>query len=105
MTALIKLFLYAVLMIALAYLLPGINVAGFWPAAVISGVAFAVLNAIIRAILPDGILFAIIVVILNAVAIWIIGVYVPGFDVATYMDALLGGLLGGVGAWLISTIL
>ncbi len=105
MGSIIKIILYAVLIIALAYILPGITVSGFWPAALIAGVAFAILNAIIRAILPDGILFAVVVVILNAIAIWFIGVYVPGFDVATYMDALLAGLLGGIGAWLISTVL
>jgi putative membrane protein len=104
MFMILKVILYALLIIGITYVVPGISVAGFWPAAVIAGLAFALLNAIVRAIVPNALLFIFIAIILNAIAFWIIGMYVPGFDVATVMSAVIGSIIASIGVWIINQI-
>lgn len=103
-STLIKVVLYAVLIIVLSYLIPNIAVDVFWPTAVIVGLAFALFNAIVRAILPGGIIFLVVMVILNAVAFWLLGMYLGGFDVYTIGAAVLGSIIASFGIWLINEV-
>jgi|GEM_PF-3463615 len=105
MSSIIKILLYAALILGVAYLVPGITVGAFWPTAVIVGLAFALLNAIVRAILPDNLVFGIVAFILNAVIFWYIGVFVTGFVVAGYGAAVVGSFLASIGVWLINEVL
>ena len=104
MSSIIKLALYALLIIGVAYVVPGISVAGFWPTAVIVGLAFAQVNAIVRALLPNNIVFGIIAFILNTVGFWYIAIYVSGFSIANIGTAVIGSLLASIGVWLINEI-
>jgi uncharacterized membrane protein YvlD (DUF360 family) len=114
MGSIIKIGLYAFLIIGLAYLIPGITVAGFWPTAIIVGLAFALVNALVRALFSGNIIFGIIAIILNTIGLWLIAQYVSGFDIqgfifqgyaiGSYITALVGALLGSLGVYLINEI-
>ena len=105
MFAIIKVILYALLIIGISYVVPGISIAGFWPTAVITGLAFALLNANVRALLPDSFLFIFIAIILNAIAFWVLARYIPGFDVNSIMAAVIGSIIASIGVWIINQLL
>lgn len=104
MTAIIRLVLYALLIMLVSILVTGISIASFWPAAVVVGILFALINAIITAVLPNNIVFALIAIVLNAVALYALGYYIAGFDVAGLADAVVGGIIAAIGAWLINEV-
>ncbi|MCB9809201.1 phage holin family protein [Candidatus Nomurabacteria bacterium] len=116
MSSILKIIAYAFLIIGIAYVIPGISVAGFWPTAVIVGLGFALANALIRAIFSSSnMIFAIIALVLNGAAIWLLGHYVNGFDVtgfvfqgtalSSHITALVGAIIASLGVYLINEIL
>ena len=114
MSFLIKIAIYAGIIIGVAYLVPGIQIAGFWPTAIIVGLGFALANAIIRAIFSGNLIFALIAIVLNGAAFWLLGEYVTGFSItgfifqgtalSAHITALVGALIASFGVWLVNEV-
>ena len=114
MSFLIKVAIYAGIIIGVAYIIPGVTIANFWPTAIIVGLGFALANAIIRAIFSGNIIFLIISLILNGAAFWLLGQYVSGFDItgfvfqgtalSSHITALVGASLASFGVWLVNEV-
>jgi putative membrane protein len=102
--------LHAVLIMLIAHLLPGITLQSFW-VALVSALVLGLVNALVRPILifltlPAVVLtFGLALVLINAVGLWLVAALVPGFQIASFWDALLGSLLisalSAFGRWLL----
>lgn len=114
MSFIIKIAIYAGIIIGVSYLVPGITVAQFWPTAVIVGLGFAFANALIRAVFSGNIIFAIIALVLNGAAFWFLGQYVSGFSItgfilqgtalSSHITALIGAAIASLGVWLVNEV-
>ncbi len=98
LSLIIKWVVLALSLVLLAWLIPGIEVAT-WGSAFLAGLVIGLINALIRPIaqfiaLPLTVLtLGIFAFIVNALLFWLAGAIVPGFEVNTFLDALLGSLL------------
>lgn len=94
----IRWILFAVALLFIAWLVPGISIDGFRAALLVS-LVIGIVNVLIRPILvaitiPITILtLGIFIFILNALLFLFIGHIVPGFHVDGFLSALLGSIL------------
>ena len=106
---LIKWCLYAVALMFLAYLMPGISVTSFGSALVAAAV-IGLLNAIVRPILilltlPVTVLtLGLFLVVINALMFWLAGSVLSGFVVNGFLWAVLGALTYSILGMLIDTV-
>ena len=98
--------LVSVLAILLAaYVVPGIEVEGFL-AALIVAVILGVINVTLRPLLllltfPVNFLtFGLFTFVINALLLWMVASFVEGFEITSFVAALLGSLLISVVTWL-----
>ncbi len=105
MLFLIRILLNALAVLIVAWLVPGVSIAGYGPA-LFAGLALAVINAILRPVLqllalPVSIVtlgfFALIV---NGFLFWLASRFVPGFVVAGFWPAFWGAIV----FWLVSLV-
>ena len=110
MLLLVRLFLNALAVMVVAYLVPGVSVASF-PSAFIAAIVIGLVNALIRPFvevlsLPLTIftlgLFSFVV---NALMFWLAAKLVPGFDVAGFWPAFWGALVFWIVSWLTNTLI
>ena len=98
MKTIIKILLTAVAVFALAYILPGVEVASYWSAVVVA-IVVALLRFIVKPILvlltlPITIItLGLFLLVINAVIIMMADYFIGGFAVATIWWALLFSLL------------
>ena len=98
--------LNTLILLFVAYLVPGVTISGFWPALVTSAI-FGLINAIIRPLmivltLPINVLtFGLFTLIINALMFWLASTIVKGFEVANFSAAFWGALV----YWLIITLI
>lgn len=102
--------LHAALILLVAHLLPGITVESFWTA-LVSALVLGLVNVLVRPLLilltlPAVVLtLGLALLIINALGLWLVAAVVPGFQIATFWDALLGSLLislfSAFGRWLL----
>lgn len=98
LNAIIRWVLLALAVMLVAFIVPGIQVAGFL-AALIAALIIGIVNLFIRPIvmaltLPINLLtLGLFTFIVNAFLLWLVGVITPGFTVAGFIPALLGSLL------------
>lgn len=103
MSLLLRLVLNALAVILVSYIVPGVQVNGFFTA-FITAFVIGLINAIIRPILlvlslPINILtLGLFTFVINALMFWLASALVPGFQVAGFGAALIGALV----FWLIS---
>ncbi|MFT7557795.1 MAG: putative membrane protein [Planctomycetota bacterium] len=103
----IRIILYILLVWGIATLVPDITLDVLLYTGVIVGAIFFVINSAIKPVLkiitvPLNVLtLGLFTIVLNAVIFWFVGVYVPGFSVGSYLAALIGSVILGLGAWLI----
>ena len=103
MYLILRLIINALIILGLAYYLPGIAVESFY-AALIIALLLGLLNAVIRPILilltlPVTILtLGLFTLVINALLFWFVSTVVKGFDVAGFGPAFLGALI----LWLVS---
>jgi putative membrane protein len=89
----------ALALLAVAYFLPGIAVANFFPAAVVAALVLGLVNAFVRPLvkvltLPLTCLtLGLFSLVVNAVLFWAVAAVVDGFAVEGVLAALLGSLL------------
>ena len=98
MHIIINLFLNTVAVMAGAYLLPGVDVAGFW-AAFVAAIVIGIINAVLKPILiifslPINILtLGLLTFVINAMLILLASAVVTGFEVANFGWALVFSIL------------
>ena len=98
MNIFLKWIIYALAVMLVAWLVPGISVDGFW-SAMIAMVIIALINAIIRPLillitLPINFLtLGIFTFVINALLLLLAGYVTPGFSVDGFWSALIGSLL------------
>jgi putative membrane protein len=98
MKTFLKLLLTAVAVIVLAYILPGVSVAGYF-SAVIVAIVIALLNMIVRPLLifftlpATLVTFGLFIFVINAVIIMLADNLVDGFAVDNFWYALLFSIL------------
>lgn len=96
--------------IASAYFISGITLAGLLPA-VIAGAVLVLLHTVIKPVLkiltlPITILtLGLFSLILNGLFFWFVSGVVPGFQVATFMDALWGSIIVSLLNWIADKVL
>ena len=99
MSLLLRWLVSALALLAVAYLLPGIVVSSFFPAAVVAALVLGLVNAFIRPLvklltLPLTCLtLGLFSLVMNAALFWGVAAVVEGFVVEGALAALLGSLL------------
>ena len=98
MNLLLRWLIGALALLLVAYFLPGIAVANFFPAAVVAALVLGLVNAFIRPLvkvltLPLTCLtLGLFSLVINAVLFWAVAAFVDGFAVEGAVAALLGSL-------------
>ena len=87
-------------------LVPGVTVSG-WPALAIGAAVLGVVNTVVRPVLtlltfPLTILtLGLFYFVVNGAAFGLAAALVPGFDVRSFLSAILGALVTGLAAWIV----
>jgi len=101
---LLRLFLNAVAVLVVTYLVPGVSVSDF-VTAFFAAIVLGLVNALIRPILeilslPITILtLGLFSLILNALMFWLASALVPGFQVTGFAAAFWGGMVFWIVSW------
>jgi len=102
---LLRLISNALIIIGIAYLVPGISVSSFYTAMLVA-IILGVINAVIRPIiilltLPVNILsLGLFTLVINALLFWLTSTIVKGFTVEGFLPAFLGALILWLASWL-----
>lgn len=102
--------LNALALLAVAYLVPGIHVAGF-AAALVAALVIGLVNMFIRPILvlltlPITLLtLGLFILVINGLLFYVVANWLQGFDVTTITAGIIGALLYSVLSWLLSALL
>ncbi len=101
--------LNAVALLAVTWLLPSIELAGFG-SALAAALMLGLINTLVRPVLailtlPLTVLtLGLFYLVLNALLFWLASALLPGFHVGGFFSALVGAILYGVIAWLLSAL-
>lgn len=101
--------LNALALLAVTYLMPTIHVKGF-TSALIAALGLGLLNTLVRPILailtlPITVLtLGLFYLVLNGFLFWLASAFLPGFDVQGPLAAIMGAVLYGVIAWVLSAL-
>ena len=102
--------LNAVALLAVAYLLPSIQVASFG-SAMIAAVLLGLVNTVVRPVLilltlPATLLtLGFFLFVINALMFWLAGSMIEGFAVDSFWSAFFGSLLYSLVSWALSSLL
>jgi len=102
--------LNAIALLAVAYLVPGIHVAGF-AAALVAALVIGLVNMFIRPILvlltlPITLLtLGLFILVINGALFYFVADWIDGFDVTTLGAGIIGALAYSVLSWLLSALL
>lgn len=100
-------FVSALALLLAAYLVPGIEIAGFYSALVVA-LILGLINAIIRPVLiiltlPITLLtLGLFTLIINALLFWFVSLFVRGFTVHGFTAAFMGALVISVVSWIMN---
>ncbi|MCI4439749.1 putative membrane protein [Tibeticola sediminis] len=98
MKLILKWFLYAIALVAVSQLYPGVQVAGF-TAALVAAAVIGLLNTIVRPVLVlltlpvTVVTLGLFLFVINALMFWLAGSILAGFQVSGFGAALLGSLI------------
>ena len=102
--------LNALALLAVAYFVPGIHVAGL-AAALVAALVIGLVNMLIRPILvlltlPITVLtLGLFILVINGVLFYVVGHWLQGFEVKTLLAGIIGALLYSIFSWLLSALL
>jgi putative membrane protein len=106
---LIRIVVNAATIALAAHLIPGIRLSGVG-AAIVAGLVFGLVNAVIRPVLVfltlpiTLVTLGLFIFVINAVCFWLTSLLVPGFDVQGFWPAFLGALVVSVVSWILSAL-
>ncbi|MDP3742947.1 MAG: phage holin family protein [Methylotenera sp.] len=101
--------LNALALLAVAYFVPNIHVAGF-TTALVAALVIGLVNMLIRPILviltlPITILtLGLFILVINGVLFYAVGHWLQGFEVRTLMAGIIGAIVYSVLSWLLTAI-
>ena len=104
MKLLIRLSVNVFTLLVVEYLVPGFELADF-RAAIVAAVVIGVVNTFIRPIiqliaLPISILtFGIAAFLINVVLLWLTAMVVPGFEIASFLTAVIASIMLSLVSW------
>lgn len=102
--------LNALALLAVAYLLPGIEVASFG-AALMAALALGLVNTLVRPLLvlltlPITLLsLGLFLLVINGLLFWAVGTWLEGFSVGGFWPGVFGALLYSVISWALASLL
>lgn len=102
--------LNALALLAVAYFVPGIHVAGL-AAALVAALVIGLVNMLIRPILvlltlPITVLtLGLFILVINGGLFYAVGHWLQGFEVKTLVAGIIGALLYSIFSWLLSALL
>lgn len=102
--------LNAIALLAVAYLVPDIHVAGFG-AALVAALVIGLLNMLVKPLLvlltlPITVLtLGLFILVINGVLFYAAGSWLEGFEVKTYLAGMIGALVYSIISWLLSALL
>ncbi len=102
--------LNAIALLSVAYLLPTVHVDGFG-SALLAALVLGFVNTLVRPLLvlltlPVSLLtLGLFYFVLNGLLFWGVGTLLEGFEVGGFWAGVLGGMLYGLIAWVLSTLL
>lgn len=108
--ALIRLVVVAVALLAIAHLVPGIAITGFYTALIVA-LLWGFITLFIRPVLfvltlPINILtLGLFSFVLNALLFWFLSTFVAGFSIAGFLPALVGSILLSLVTWALHHLL
>ena len=100
----------ALALMAVAYLLPGIQVAGF-VTALVAALVLGLINAVIRPVLvlltlPATLLtLGLFIFVINGLLFWLVGSFVDGFTVSGFWAGVFGAIVYSIISWALSALL
>ena len=109
MHLLLRWLIYAVAIMLLAYIVPGISVRNFY-SALIAALILGLVNAVIRPLvilltLPVNILtLGLFTLVINALMLWFVATIVKGFDVQNFTAAFFGALILLLVGWMVNIL-
>jgi putative membrane protein len=101
--------LNALALLAVAYLIPDINVANIW-IALIAAAVIGLANVLIKPILViltlpiTLITLGLFIFVINGVLFWAVGHFLQGFEVRTLLAGIVGAVAYSVISWILSAI-
>lgn len=104
MSLLLRLILNALGVILVSYIVPGVQVNGFFTA-IVTAFVIGLINAVIRPVLlvlslPINILtLGLFTLVINALMFWLASALVPGFQVIGFGAALVGAIVFWAISW------
>jgi putative membrane protein len=110
MSLLVHWIVLAVALWVASNVVPGVAI-GSWSALLIGAAVLGVVNAVVRPVmtiltLPITVLtLGLFYLVVNGAAFGLAAALVPGFNVGSWLAAILGALVTGVAAWLVGTVL
>jgi len=102
--------LNAIALLAVTYLLPSIQVSGFGTA-LLAALGLGLINTLVRPVLAiltlpiTVITLGIFYLVLNGLLFWLASAFIPGFEVHGFASAIVGAILYGVIAWVLSALI
>jgi putative membrane protein len=102
--------LNALALLAVAYLVPSIHVAGF-TAALVAALVIGLVNMLIKPILvlltlPITVLtLGLFILVINGLLFYAVGSWLEGFEVKTFLAGMIGALLYSLFTWALSALL
>jgi len=100
----------AVALIAVAYLMPGVQVASF-TTALVAALVLGLINAVVRPVLVlltlpvTLITLGLFIFVLNGLLFWFVGSFIEGFVVQGFWSGVFGAIVFSVISWLLSALL
>ncbi|MBV9191012.1 MAG: phage holin family protein [Betaproteobacteria bacterium] len=96
-------------LLAVAYIVPGVNVASF-ASALVAALVLGLVNAVIRPILilltlPATILtLGLFIFVINGLLFWFVGSFIQGFVVAGFWWGVLGAIVYSIFSWALAAL-
>jgi putative membrane protein len=106
----LRIIVYTLALLLAAHVVPGIRLDGL-ASALVAGLLLGLVNAIVRPILvvltfPITLLtLGLFLLVLNAFCLWLVSVFVSGFQVAGFWPAFWGALLVSVVSWILTALI
>jgi putative membrane protein len=106
----LRIIVYTLALLVAAYVVPGIRLDGL-ASALVAGLLLGLINAIVRPILvvltfPITLLtLGLFLLVLNAFCLWLVSVFVSGFQVTGFWPAFWGALLVSVVSWILTALI
>ena len=98
LSGLLRWVIYSLIIVFIAWIIPGIEVESFW-AAMLVAVVLALINAFIKPVLEfisipiNFLTLGLFSLVINALLFMLAGAITPGFEVEGFLSAILGSLI------------